>query len=83
MSYKLQFFIDEALQCLVDKCQIPYQIIWGEAVVRPYLVESSYFKTLAPLKGYQFYIIFYTKNTFSNRGYMKENFKNNEAYQNF
>ena len=27
MSYKLQFLIDEVLQCLVDKYQITYQII--------------------------------------------------------
>ena len=29
MSYKLQFFIDEVLQCLVDKYQITYQINMG------------------------------------------------------
>ena len=29
MSYKPQFSIDEVLQCLVDKYQITYSIIWG------------------------------------------------------
>ena len=51
VSYKPQFFIDVVLQCLVDKYQITYQIIWGEGVVRPHLMESSYYKTLGPLKG--------------------------------
>ena len=51
MSYKSQSFIDEVLQCLVDKYQITYQIIWGKVVVRPHLVESSYYKILVPLKG--------------------------------
>ena len=50
MSYKLQFFIDEVLQCLVDKYQITCQIIGG-GMVRPHLVESSYCKTLGTLKG--------------------------------
>ena len=36
MSYKPQFFIDEVLQCLVDKYQITYQNNWGEGVVRPH-----------------------------------------------
>ena len=31
----------------------------------------------------QFYTIFYTKNIFSNCGYMKKHFKNNEAYHKF
>ena len=51
MSYRHKFFIDEVLQCSVDKCQITYQNIWREDVVRPHLVESSYCKTLGPLKG--------------------------------
>ena len=45
MSYELKFFIDEVLQCLVDKYQITYQNIWGKDVVRPNLVESSNCKT--------------------------------------
>ena len=31
MSSKPQFFIDEVLQCLVDKYQVTYQNIWWEA----------------------------------------------------
>ena len=31
ITYKYQFLIDEVLQCLVDKYQITYQNIWGEA----------------------------------------------------
>ena len=46
-----KFFIDEVLQCLVDKYQITYQNIWGEGVVRPYLVQLDYYKILKPLKG--------------------------------
>ena len=42
MSYKSQSFTDEILQCLVKKYQITYQIIWGEGLVRPHLVESSW-----------------------------------------
>ena len=41
MSYKSQSFTDEILQCLVKKYKITYQIIWGEGLVRPHLVESS------------------------------------------
>ena len=51
MSYKSQFFIDEVLQCLVDKCQITYQNIWGEGVVRSHLVELDHYKILEPLNG--------------------------------
>ena len=51
MSYKPQFFIDEVLQCLVDKYQITYQNILGEGVVRPHLVELDHYKILEPLKG--------------------------------
>ena len=51
MSYKPQFFIDEVLQCLVDKYQITYQNIWGEDVFRPHLVELDHYKILEPLKG--------------------------------
>ena len=51
MSYKTQFFIDEVLQCLVDKCQITYQNIFREGVVRPHLVELDHHKILEPLKG--------------------------------
>ena len=51
MSYKPQFFIDEVLQCLVDKYQITYQNIWGEGFTRPYLVELDHYKILQPLKG--------------------------------
>ena len=32
MSYEPQFFIDEVLQCFVDKYQITYQNIWGGEV---------------------------------------------------
>ena len=53
MSYKPQFFIDEVLQCLVDKYQVTYQNILGEAVVRPHLVELDHYKILEPLKGVQ------------------------------
>ena len=51
MSYKPQFFVDEVLQCLVDKYQITYQNIWGEGVVRLPLVELDHYKILEPLKG--------------------------------
>ena len=51
MSYKSQFFIDEVLQCLVDKYQITYQNIWVEGVVRPHLEELDHHKILEPLKG--------------------------------
>ena len=51
MSYKLKFFIAEVLQCLVDKYRKTYQNILVESVARPHLVESSYCKTLGPLKG--------------------------------
>ena len=51
MSYKPQFFIDEVLQCLVDKYQITYQNIWAEGVVRLHLVESDHYKILELLKG--------------------------------
>ena len=50
MSYKPQFFIDEVLQCLVDKYQITYQNIWGERMIRPHLVELDHYKVLEPLK---------------------------------
>ena len=50
MSYKPQFFVDEVLQCLVDKDQATYQNIWGEGVVRPHLVEFDNYKILEPLK---------------------------------
>ena len=51
ISYKPQYFIDEVLQCLVDKYQITYQNIWGEGVVRPHLVELDHYEILEPLKG--------------------------------
>ena len=51
MSYEPQFFINEVLQCFVDKYQITYQNIWGEDVVRPHLVELDHYKILEPLKG--------------------------------
>ena len=51
ISYKPQYFIDEVLQCLVDKYQITYQNIWGEGVVRPHLVELHHYEILEPLKG--------------------------------
>ena len=51
LRYKPQFFIDEVLQCLVDKYQITYQNILGEGVVRPHLVELDHYKILEPLKG--------------------------------
>ena len=51
MSNKPNFFIDEVLQCLVDKYQLTHQNILGKDVVRRHLVESSYCKTLGPLKG--------------------------------
>ena len=51
MSYKLQNFADVVLQYLVGKYVITYQNIWGEGMVRPHLVESSYYKILDPLKG--------------------------------
>ena len=51
MSYKSQFFIDEVLQCLVDKYQITYQNIWVEGVVRPHLEELDHHKILEPTKG--------------------------------
>ena len=51
MSYKPQFFIDEVLQCLVDKYQITYQNIWREGMVRLHLVELDHCKVLKPLKG--------------------------------
>ena len=74
MSYKLQFLIDEVLQCLVDKYQITYQIIiiiiiiiilGGGGLVRLHSMESSYCKTLWPLKGAPiWHIIFYKKKYF-------------------
>ena len=51
MCYKPQTFTDAVLQCLVEKYVITYQIIWGEGMVRPDVVESGYCKTLGPLKG--------------------------------
>ena len=51
MSCKSQSFIDEVLQCLVDKYQITYQNIWREGVVRPHLVELDHYKILEPLKA--------------------------------
>ena len=51
VSYKPQFFIDEVLQCLVNKYQITYENIWGGGVVRPHLVELDHYKILEPLKG--------------------------------
>ena len=84
MSYKPQSFIVEVLQCLVDKYQISYQNIFGESVIRLYLVEMDHYKVLEPLKGAPDLNHFlHKKSIFSNCGYMKENFKNNEAYQNF
>ena len=81
MSYKLQFFIDEVLQCLVDKYQITYQINWGECMVRPHLMESSYCKTLGPLKGVSLLHHCLHKDIFSSCCYMKKNFENNKADQ--
>ena len=53
-------------------------------MVIPHLVKSNYYKTLGPLKGVPILDHFlHNKNIFSNCGYMKENFKNNEAYQKF
>ena len=51
MSCKSQSFIDEVLQCLIDKYQITYQNIWGKGVVRPHLVELGHYNILEPLKG--------------------------------
>ena len=82
MRCKLHYLIDEVSQCLVDKYQITYQIICGKDVVRTHLVGSGYCKTLEPLKGAPILPYFLHKNIFTNSGYMKENFKNNEAYQN-
>ena len=83
MSYKPKVFIDEVWQYLVDKYQITYQNIWGKGMVIPHLAKSNYYKTLGPLKGVPILDYFlHNKNIFSNCGYMKENFKNNEAYQN-
>ena len=51
MNYKYETFIDEILQCLVDKYVITYQNILSEGMVRLNLVESSYCKIFMPLKG--------------------------------
>ena len=51
MNHKPQYFIDEVLQCLVDKYQITYQNILREGVVRLHLVELDHYKILEPLKG--------------------------------
>ena len=51
ISYKPQYFIDNVLQCLVDKYQITYENIWGEGVVRPHLLELDHYEILEPLKG--------------------------------
>ena len=52
-------------------------------MVRPHLVESSYCKTLVPLKGGQILHHFLHKNIFPSCCYIRENSKNNEAYQKF
>ena len=76
--------MDEVLQCLVDKYQKTYQNIWGEGVVRPHLVELDHYKILEPLKGMlNLNHFLHKKKIFSNCGHIKENFKNNEAYQKF
>ena len=49
ISYKPHFSIDEVLQRLVDKYQITYHNIWGEGMVRPYLVEFDFYAILEPL----------------------------------
>ena len=79
MCYKPQTFTDAVLQCLVEKYVITYQIISGEGIVRPDVVESGYFKTLGPLKGAPIFTTFHTKNIFSSCCCVKENFKNNET----
>ena len=72
ISYKTQFFINEVLQCLVDKYQITYQNIRSEGMVRPHLVESSYCKKCwGHWKVHQFYTIFNSKNVFSSCCYIK------------
>ena len=92
MSYKLQFLIDEVLQCLVDKYQITYQIIiiiiiilgGGEAWSDSIQWNQAIVRLCGHWKVRQSDTSFFTKkNIFSNCGYMKKNFKNNEAYQNF
>ena len=83
MSDRSKFFIDEVLQCLVHKYQITYQNIWGEGVIRPYLVQLDYYKISEPLKGaLDLNHFLHKKMICSNCSYMKENFKNDEAYQN-
>ena len=84
MSCNPKFSVVEILQCLVDKYQITYQNVWCEGVIRSYLVESSYCKGLRPLKGAPVsHHFLHKKNVFSRCCYIKETFKNNEAYQNF
>ena len=84
MSYKPQFFIDEVLKCLADEYQITYQNIWREGMVRLHLVELHHYKILEPLKGaLNLNHFLHKKKIFSNCDYMKENFKNNKAFQNF
>ena len=84
MSYKPQFFIDEVLQCLVDKYQITYQNIWGERMIRPHLVELDHYKVLEPLKGAPDFNHFLRKKVFLEIAVTKkENFKNKKTYQKF
>ena len=51
MRYKTQILTADILQCVFRKYIITYQNILRKGVVRPHLVESSYCKTLEPLKG--------------------------------
>ena len=64
MHYKPQIFTDEVLQCVFDKYVITYHNIRGKGMIRPHLVESNYFKTLALLKGAPILHHFFTEKMF-------------------
>ena len=51
MCYKPQILTDEVLKSAFDKYVITYKNIWEKNVLRPYLLELGYFKTLGLLKG--------------------------------
>ena len=49
MNYKPQIFIDEVIQCLVDKYVVMYQNIWGKGMARPCLSMHGYPKYFGKL----------------------------------
>ena len=78
MHCKHQIFTDEVfLQCVFDKYVITYQNILGEDMVRPHLVESSYY--MSNLNHF----LNKKKKIYNSCCYTKKNFKDTETCKYF